>query len=378
MRIADYELFEIPPSSLLLKLETADGMAGWGEPSIPPYSNPTRAVIEELMEEYLLGKDPLRIEDHWQALFRGGYYRNGPVLMTAIGGIDQALWDLKGKHYGAPVYEFLGGRCRDRIRVYKWIGGDREQSLRSEAERALDEGFSAVKLDATERVNHIDAPQVTNEVRDRIETVREIVGDEVDICVDFRGRTSKTMAKRLAKHLEAYDPMFIEEPLSPQNLPFFPELARHTTAPLALGERLYTRWDFKPLFDTGLLDVAQPDISHAGGISEVTKIAHMAEASGVAIAQSRPMNPLAFAATLQVSASIPNHLIHDFGFQDEEGAHAYADFSPFDLDNGYLDIPEKPGLGLDIDEDSVRELGELDSKEGYPLWRHSDGSVAEF
>ncbi|MFC4986922.1 galactonate dehydratase [Saliphagus infecundisoli] len=378
MEVTDYELFEIPPGLLFLKLTTSDGETGWGEPTNLPYSRTVKAATTEVMEKYLLGEDPLRIGDHWQAMYRGGYHRDGPILMSAIAGIEQALWDIKGNHYGAPVYEFLGGQCRDRVRVYQRIGGDRPEHIASEAERAVEEGFSAVKIDATERLAHIDAPAVTDHVRQRVEAVQEAVGDEVGVCVDFRGRASKTMARRLVTHLEPYDLLFVEEPLRPEDIASFPDLARHTATPLAIGERLYSRWDFKPLLDTELVDVVQPDISRAGGISESMRIAQMAETSGAAVSQIRPRSPLALAATIQVSASIPNHLIHDYGFPGQEEVHDYFDYSAFSLEDGYVNIPDGPGLNVDIDEDRVRELDAIEVDQPYPLRRHPDGSVAEF
>jgi galactonate dehydratase len=381
--ITDYELFEVPPRWLFLRIETSDGLVGWGEPVVEGRAKTVRTAVEELLDNYLLGEDPSRIEDHWQTMYRGGFYRGGPVLMSAIAGIDQALWDIKGKRFDAPVYELMGGKARDRIRVYQWIGGDRPSDVAEQAREQVEAGFTALKMNATEEIERVDDPATIQAAVDRLRQVREAVGDEGDIGVDFHGRGTKPMAKRLVEELEPYEPMFVEEPVLPEHNDALPEIAQHTTTPIATGERMFSRWDYKGLFENGTVDVIQPDLSHAGGITEVKKIASMAEAYDVAMAPHCPLGPLALASCLQVDATSANAFIQeqslDIHYNETSDVLDYlADPDVFDYEDGYVDLPEGPGLGVEIDEDHVREQAEVDHDWHNPVWRHDDGSVAEW
>jgi galactonate dehydratase len=380
--IEDYELFQVPPRWLFLRVETSDGRVGWGEPVVEGRAKTVEAAVEELMETYLLGSDPSRIEDHWGTMYTGGFYRGGPVLMSAIAGIDQALWDLKGKRAGMPVHELLGGPARDRIRIYQWIGGDRPGDVAEEARDRMDDGFTAFKMNATEELRRVDNPATVEAAADRLAAVRETVGPEIDVAVDFHGRASKATAKRLAAALDPHDPFFIEEPVLPEYNDALPAIAAHTSAPIATGERMYTREDFRGVLETGAVDVIQPDLSHAGGITEVHKIAAMADAHDVALAPHCPLGPIALASCVQVDAVVPNALIQEqsLGIHYNEGTDelAYlADPGVFDYEDGYVELPDGPGLGIEIDEDVVRDrAGDHDWHS--PVWRHDDGSVAEW
>ncbi|NLV11769.1 galactonate dehydratase [Haloarcula argentinensis] len=382
MQITGYELFEIPPRWVFLKLETSTGLLGWGEPVIEGRAKTVQAAVEEMLDQYLIGKDPFRIEDHWQALYRGGFYRGGPILMSAIAGINQALWDIKGKHFGAPVYELLGGKSRDKVRVYKWIGGDRPEDVAAEATRLAEAGYTALKMDATNQTRFIETKASLDEITERIQHVRTAVDDRVDIGIDFRGRVSKSMAKTLTNRLESVEPMFIEEPVLPENIEHLPNIAAQIHAPIAAGERLYSRWDYKDLLKTGAIDVIQPDVSHAGGISEMVKLANMAESHDVAIAPNCPLGPIALAASIQVDTVVPNLLVQDQGFdvhsETTSPAHDLLNSNPFAFDDGYLKTLDGPGLGIDVALDVVREKAEADLDWHNPIWRHEDGSVADW
>ncbi len=383
IEIVDYELFEVPPRWLFLKITTSDGTVGWGEPVVEGRAKTVRGAVEELMDNYLLGEDPGRIEHHWQRLYRGGFYRGGPILMSAIAGIDQALWDIKGKRFDAPVHELLGGATADRIRVYQWIGGDRPADVGQAAAEKVDSGFTALKMNATPEMRRIDTPAAIDSARDRIAEVRDAVGDDVDIGVDFHGRVSKSMAKRLVEALEPYEPMFVEEPVLPEHNDALPQIAQHTTTPIATGERMYSRWDYKELFEQGVVDLIQPDLSHAGGITEVNKIASMAEAYDVAIAPHCPLGPIALASCLQVDACTPNTLIQeqslDIHYNETSDVLDYlADPDVFEYHEGYVDLPTDPGLGIEIDEKTVRKRAEQEVNWHNPIWKHEDGSVAEW
>ena len=310
MKVTKIETFIVPPRWLFLRMETDEGIVGWGEPIVEGRAATVQAAVEEL-SEYIIGKDPLRIEDHWQTMYRSGFYRGGPILMSAIAGIDQALWDIKGKYYNAPIYDLMGGACRDSVRVYSWIGGDRPSEVGKEAKKAVEAGFTAVKMNGTEELQYIDSYQKIDEAVERIAAVREAVGDYIGIGIDFHGRVHKPMAKILVKELEQFRPMFIEEPVLPENNEALREIARITNIPIATGERMYSKWDFKKLLEDGYVDIIQPDFSHAGGITECKKIFAMAEAYDVAVAPHCPLGPIALAACLQVDATSHNVFIQE-------------------------------------------------------------------
>lgn len=382
MKITGYELFLVPPRWLFLKIETDAGIVGWGEPVVEGRAHTVKACVEELME-YMIGKDPMRIEDHWNMLYRSGFYRGGPILMSAISGIDQALWDIKGKYFNAPVYQLMGGACRDSIKVYSWIGGDRPTDVGAAAKSVVDAGFTAVKMNGTEELQYIDTFEKIDQTLERVAAVRESVGEYVGIGIDFHGRVHKPMAKVLAKELEQFRPMFIEEPVLYENAEALREIANHTSIPIATGERMFSRWDFKNLLQDGYVDIVQPDLSHAGGITEVKKIASMAEAYDVALAPHCPLGPIALAACLQVDATSHNAFIQEqsLGIHYNQGSDLLdyiTDKSVFDYKDGYVAIPNGPGLGIEIDEEYVR----VKAKEGHnwknPVWRHKDGSIAEW
>ncbi|WP_074733355.1 galactonate dehydratase [Halobacillus karajensis] len=382
MKIVSYELFQVPPRWLFLKIETSEGITGWGEPVIEGRAHTVKAAVEELMEN-LIGKDPLRIEDHWNMMYRGGFYRGGPILMSAIAGIDQALWDIKGKYYNAPVYQLLGGACRDSIKVYSWIGGDRPSDVGKAAKEAVSAGFTAVKMNGTEELQYIDTYSKIDQTVERVASVRESVGKDVGIGIDFHGRVHKPMAKILAKELEPYRPMFIEEPVLSEHNEALRDVAAHTHIPIATGERMYSRWDFKNLLSEGFVDIIQPDLSHAGGITEVKKIASMAEAYDVAMAPHCPLGPIALASCLHVDATAHNAFIQEqslgIHYNKENDLLDYVkDRSVFDYNDGHVAFPEGPGLGIEIDEKYVRQRAEEGHNWRNPVWRHKDRSIAEW
>ncbi|MEQ6390664.1 galactonate dehydratase [Bacillaceae bacterium S4-13-58] len=382
MKITSLETFIVPPRWLFLKISTDEGIAGWGEPVVEGRSGTVKAAVEEL-SDYLIGKDPLRIEDHWNVLYRSGFYRGGPILMSAIAGIDQALWDIKGKFYNAPIYQLLGGPCRDSIRVYSWIGGDRPSDVGQAAKEVVDAGFTAVKMNGTEELQYVDSYQKIDEAVERIAAVREAVGPYVGIGIDFHGRVHKPMAKILAKELEPFHPMFIEEPVLAENNEALREIAQHTNIPIATGERMFSRWDFKNLLSEGYVDIIQPDLSHAGGITECKKIFSMAEAYDVAVAPHCPLGPIALAACLQVDATSHNAFIQEqsLGIHYNQGSDLLdylEDKSVFEYKEGYVAIPKGPGLGIEINEEHVKKMAEVGHNWKNPVWRHKDGTVAEW
>ncbi|MHA6483372.1 galactonate dehydratase [Paenibacillus sp. strain BS8-2] len=382
MKITDIELFQIEPRWLFVKISTDMGFEGWGEPILEGRASTTRAAVEEL-KDYLLGKDPLKIEDHFQVMYRGGFYRGGPILMSAISGIEQALWDIKGKYYNAPIYDLLGGSVRDKIKVYAWIGGDRPSDIAAHALNQVALGFKALKMNATEELHYIDEYKKIDQAVARMQAVRDAVGPDVGIAVDFHGRVHKTMAKILVKELEPCRPMFIEEPVLPEHNEALRDIARITNTPIATGERMYTRWGFKQLLQDGYVDIIQPDLSHAGGILETKKIAAMAEAYDVSLAPHCPLGPIALASCFQVDYSTPNFAIQEqgLGIQYNQGTEMLGylkDPHVFRYEAGYVHMSDKPGLGIEINEEAVREAAARGHQWHSPIWRNEDGSYAEW
>jgi len=382
MKIKKLELFKVPPRWLFLKITTDNGIEGWGEPVVEGRADTVKAAVEE-MEEYIIGRDARQIEDIWQVLYRGGFYRGGPVLMSAISGIDQALWDIKGKALGVPVYELLGGAVRDRMRIYGWIGGDKPSQVVDAAKKRIDTGFRAVKMNACPDMEWIDTPRKVEEAVAVIASVREAIGFEHGLGIDFHGRVHKGMAKRFMQELDSLKPMFIEEPVLSEHKEAFAALARYTSAPIATGERMFSRWDFKQLFEQGAVDIIQPDLSHAGGISEVKKIAAMAEAYDIALAPHCPLGPISFAAALQVDFNCINAIIQEtsMGIHYNETADLLdyvKDPGVFAVKDGYIERSNLPGLGVEIDEEKVRERARIGHNWKNPVWRNADGSVTEW
>ncbi|AZO56819.1 MULTISPECIES: galactonate dehydratase [unclassified Mesorhizobium] len=382
MKIISLTTYIVPPRWLFLKIETDAGVTGWGEPVVEGRALTVEAAVKEL-GDYLIGKDPRLIEDHWTVMHRGGFYRGGPILMSAIAGIDQALWDIKGKALGVPVHELLGGRLRDTIKVYSWIGGDRPAEVAAGAREVVARGFLALKMNGTEELQIVDSHDRIDAAVERVAMVREAVGPNIGIAVDFHGRVHRPMARILVKELEPYRLMFIEEPVLSENREALKEIAALGSTPIALGERLYSRWDFKSVFEEGVVDIIQPDLSHAGGITECRKIAAMAEAYDVAVAPHCPLGPIALAACLQLDAVSYNCFIQEQSLGIHyNAANDLLDYAAnkdvFRYEDGYVAIPDGPGLGIEIDEDYVKERAKEGHRWRNPIWRHKDGSFAEW
>lgn len=371
MKITSLETCFLKPRWVFLKMETDEGLVGWGEPVVEGWSRTTAMAVEE-MGRYLVGRDPRRIEHHWQALYRGAFYRGGPVLCSALSGLEQAMWDIKGKALGAPVHELLGGAVRDRIRVYAHVGGQDADACVRSAQRRLGEGFTVIKTAPFRAVRFVESAAFVDAAVARIAALREAVGDGVDIGIDFHGRVSPPMAVRLAKALEPLHPMFIEEPCLPENVDALVTVARATSIPVATGERLFTRWGFREVLEKGAAAILQPDVSHAGGILETRKIAAMAEAYYATIAPHCPLGPIALAACLQVDACTPNFLCQE---QVSLGAGYLKE--PFEVTDGHIAVPTGPGLGIEVDEDALPGHACDGSHENPRLW-HEDGSLADW
>ena len=381
MLINSVETFAVAPRWLFVRIETDDGIVGWGEGSLEGNSATVRTAIAQFAE-YLIGKDAARIEDHWQVLTKGGFYRGGAVLASAVSGIDQALWDIAGKALGVPVHRLLGGAVRERIRAYGWVGGDDPLEIHDQIAAQLAVGLTAVKMNASGRMGRNGSVAELDAVVDRVATAREVLGPHRDVAVDFHGRLTLATARRVAPLLEEFHPFFLEEPVVPENSHLLGELVRSTTIPIATGERLYSRHEFLPVLQAGIA-VAQPDLSHAGGITEVRKIASLAEVYDVQLAPHCPLGPIALAACLQVGFATPNYLIQEqsIGIHYNQGAEVLdyvVDKSPLNFASGSIERLTGPGLGIEVDEAAVRAADARGHNWRTPVWRHSDGSFAEW
>jgi len=382
MKITKLTTYRIPPRWMLLKIETDEGIVGWGEPVIEGKARTVEAAVHEF-SQYLVGQDPRRINDLWQVMYRGGFYRGGAILMSAIAGIDQALWDIKGKALGVPVYELLGGLVRDRMKTYSWVGGDRPADVIDGIKSLREAGFDTFKMNGTEEFGLIESAAAVDTAVARIAEIREAFGNEIEFGIDFHGRVAAPMAKVLLRELEPYRPLFVEEPVLAEQAEYYPRLAESTSIPLAAGERMFSRFEFKNVFQAGGISIVQPDLSHAGGISECVKIAGMAEAYDVALAPHCPLGPVALAACLHVDFVSYNAVLQEqsMGIHYNKGGELLdyvVNKEDFKIENGYIKPLPKPGLGVVVDEQRVIEASRNAPDWSNPLWRHADGSVAEW
>jgi len=380
--IENIELFKVQPRWLFLKVTTEEGLLGWGEPVVEGKADTVAACVEEF-KQYLIGKSANNIEDIWQVLYRGGFYRGGPILMSAISGIDQALWDIKGKSLNIPVYELLGGPVRHKMKMYCWIGGDNPEVILEQAHEKVQAGYKAVKMNATGGMDWIASLKDIKKVSNNIKTLREEFGNDLDIGLDFHGRIHKGMVKRLIDEVAPYEPMFIEEPVLCENNEALKQIYQYTSIPIATGERMFSRWDFKSVLEQGTVDIVQPDLSHAGGISEVRRIATMAEAYDVAVAPHCPLGPISLASALQLDFVSANACIQEssLGIHYNKGFDLLDYVSnpeDFKVKDGYISLFKKPGLGVEINEEKLKEVQKIGHNWSNPIWRGEDGNFTEW
>ncbi len=384
MRIVDLRLYFVPHRFLFLRVDTDEGVTGWGEPIVEGRARTVAAAVLE-WRDYLIGQDPRQIEKHWQTMYRGAFYRGGPVLMSAIAGIDQALWDITARSLGVPVHQMLGGAVKDRVKVYRSIHGDGPEGLADDASRGVAEGYRLLKTSAVGPMHFVDSLARIDEVVANVGAVRDRVGYGVDLAVDFHGRVHRPMARQLARALNPFRPAFIEEPVLPTNREALHDVAAASESPIAMGERLYSRWDFKDLLADGAVDIIQPDLSHAGGISECHRLAALAEAYDVAFAPHCPLGPIAFASCIQTDAVAETAVFQEQSIDVHSAAGGANPFftvlrdpAAFGYDDGFVSLPTGPGLGIDVDEAAVEELDRTGHDWKNPLWNTYDGSPIEW
>jgi galactonate dehydratase len=382
MKITALRTFLVPPRWLFLKIETDEGVSGWGEPVLEGHAETLAAQVHEF-GDVLIGRDPSHIEDIWQTLYRSGCYRGGPVLMSAMAGIDTALWDIKGRVLGQPIHALLGGPVRDRVRSYCWIPGDRPENLAAGAEALIARGFDACKFNICGEMQIVDSYAKVDTVIRRLFDLRAAVGTRMDLAFDFHGRVHLPMARVLLRELEPLRPIFVEDAVAAGTVEEAEGLSRLTSIPLCFGERMHDRSEFKHLFERRIAQVINPDPAHVGGISETVRIGHWAEAYDVALAPHCPLGPIALAACLQVDAVCHNAFIQEqslgihYNTEGDLGSYT-APGGGFDLVDGFLMVPTRPGLGIEVDEAKVEDAARVGHRWRAPEWRHPDGSVAEW
>ncbi len=372
MKITAIEIFHVLPRWSFVKVSTDQGVTGWGEAVLEGRSRTVEQAVKDLTP-HLLGQDPRRIQHLWQMMYRGTFYHGGPILTSALSGIDQALWDILGKWLKAPVSQLLGGAVRDRVRVYGHVGGETPAAIAEAARRQVAAGMTALKTSVAGPARFLEPPAWLRGEMARFEALRGAIGPGVDFAVDFHGRVQPALALRLVKALEPLEPLFVEEPCLAEDLDEMARIARATHIPIATGERLYTKYAFRDLLAKGAASIVQPDLAHCGGISEGFNIARMAEAHFAGFAPHNPLGPINLAASLNVSATAPNFLA-----QEQVSLGEGYLRQPLVLDQGYIEVPRGPGLGVEVDEDRLGEHrygGSWDN----PRWFHADdGSVADW
>ena len=382
MKITALKTWIVPPRWVFLKIETDGGVSGWGEPVLEGHPETLAAKVREY-GAFLVGMDPTRINDIWQVLYRNGCYRSGAVLMSAMAGIDTALWDISARALGVPIHRMLGGQVRDRVRTYRWIGGDRPRDLIAGARALMDQGYTACKFNVGDELQIVDTHAKVDGILRDLGELRSALGGAMDLAFDFHGRVHLPMSRVLLREIEPLRPIFVEDAVPADLLPEAATLARMTSVPLCFGERLHNRGEFKAMFEGRIAVVTNPDPAHVGGISETLRIGHMAEAYDVALAPHCPLGPVALAACLQIDAVCHNAFIQEqsLGIHYNAGGDLADYLMPgqgFEVADGFIAIPQGPGLGIEVDEAAVERASQQTERWRAPVWRHADGSVAEW
>ncbi|MFP3897574.1 MAG: galactonate dehydratase [Anaerolineales bacterium] len=378
MKITDIKVLPVD-RYLFVQVYTDEGLVGLGESGAWGYLEASGQVVEDF-SRYLIGKDPLRIEHHWQYLYRCMHFR-GAAIMGALSAIDIALWDIAGKYFGVPVSQLLGGKCRDKARVYYHVFGSTREELIQGCVAAKEEGFTAVGhltpfLDEARTKPYFKTH--ADKIRDAVETVksyRQAVGDEVDLCIEIHRRLEPAEAIALGRGIEPYHPFFFEDPVRPDSFDAMAEVARHIDIPIATGERLHTIHEFEMLLTRDAVQYVRPDVCLAGGITHAKKIAALAEAHYAQVVPHNPLSPVSTAACVQLAACIPNFALQEYPRGEGEPPKSEIVRSTLKLEDGFLIVPDAPGIGVELNEEALAK---------YPFRPrdmvtrlHADGSVVD-
>jgi galactonate dehydratase len=360
---------------LFVVVETDEGVSGVGEGSLPGHPLAVAAAVEEY-REYVVGEDPARIQHLWQRMYRQPFFRSGAVTLSAMSAIEQALWDIKGKVAGLPVYELLGGRCHDRIKLYaNGPSGATPGEYAESARFLVEQGFSALKTGIDSPVLPVQGDGVFRRAAERMETLRAAVGSEVEIAFDAHGRCSPAMSIKLARALEPYNIWFLEEPALPENAKGLAQVARATSIPVATGERLFTKWAFREVFELGAAALVQPDLSHCGGVLEARAIAAMAEVYYCGFAPHNPLGPINTIVSAHVGTASPNFVALEICLYPPDWTRALLT-EPLEFQDGYLLLSDRPGWGVELDVELCRSHPYAPYK--LPLLAHPSGAIADW
>jgi len=378
MKITAVEVFHVKPRWAFVKISTDEGIVGWGEVMVEGRARTVETAVRE-HTSFLIGQDPARIEYLWQSMYRNTFYRGGIVLVSAISGIEQALWDIKGKVLNVPVYELMGGMYRDKIRMYGHCWGATTEKIITRALERQSNGFTAIKILLEPFTANRGVKRYIDGQIQRFAQIREAVGDDMDIAIDFHGRVNPDIAIQIIDGIVPYRPLFVEEACLPENTDAMDTIARKAMVSLATGERLVTRFGIRSLLEKHTVAVIQPDLCHAGGIAEVRRMAAMAEAYYVKVAPHNPLGPISLAANIQLGACTPNFLICEhFGMKEEwDIGQGYLN-KPFKIVDGYITIPKTPGLGIEVDESMVEERSYPGDWDSPRLYADDDQSIVDW
>ena len=390
LRVTDMKVFgvSLTPDSdrpyVFVKIETNQGLVGWGEATLEGKAGAAMSCVQDF-RDFIVGKDPMQVEHHWESMYVHSFYRAGPVIGSAMSGIDQALWDIRGKALGVPVYQLLGGPYDERgVRGYYHAENARtDEDLARLRQTALSTGVSCFKVGLPDQAYEwIETNAKIDRAIKHMARYREKLGDEIDIAVDFHAKTSPSVASILVKEVESLHLLFIEEPCPPENVPAMQRVARRSTTPIATGERLVAAFGCRELIEKGIVDILQTDINHVGGITGLWKVAAMANYSNISMAPHACEGPIGALATLHVDSSMPNFLIQEICSFVEPGdkEKVWADwfgFAPMRMVDGKFPLPQKPGLGFELTEAALAKYPFGGSK---PMARvfQTDGSVGEW
>lgn len=356
-----------------IRVDTDEGIHGWGEASLGTQEHALVGCVEDI-KRHVIGRDPLETERFKFEIYRDIYWKGGPVLMSAISGIEMAMWDIKGKFFNTPVYNFFGGKMRDKVKIYAngWFSGAKTpDEFAAKAQDAVSKGLKALKWDPFGKAHRSLSRGELVRASECVGAVREAVGPEIDLLIECHGRFDPYTGVQISRELEQYKPMLLEEPCPPDNFGALAEVRKKSYIPISAGERVYTLQSFDELFNAGAVDIAQPDIFHAGGLGESKKIAAMAEAKHIPVSFHNPSGPISNAAILCLAATTPNFLIHEIMINDGSFRLRMTDEEVF-YEDGYVFINDKPGLGIEVN------VEEVEKRPYHPIdLRHYTGNVTD-
>lgn len=378
MKITAVDVFHVKPRWAFVKVSTDEGIVGWGEVMVEGRARTVETAVRE-HASFLIGQDPARIEYLWQSMYRNTFYRGGIVLVSAISGIEQALWDIKGKVLKVPVYELMGGMYRSKIRMYGHCWGATTEKIITRALERQRNGFTAIKILLEPYTSNRGVKRYIDGQIQRFAQIREAVGDDMDIAIDFHGRVNPDIAIQIIDGIAPYRPLFVEEACLPENTDAMDTIAKKSMVSLATGERLVTRFGIRPLLEKHTVAVIQPDLCHAGGIAEVRRMAAMAEAYYVKVAPHNPLGPISLAANIQLGACTPNFLICEhFGMKEEWDLGEGYLKQPFKIVDGYIFLPKTPGLGIEVNESVIEERSYAGDWDSPRLYADDDQTIIDW